>query len=264
MLFAIAIIAIASCSKPECKTSVDCSSRLCTLSKCEDGKCAYTLKRNCCGNRINESIEDGKPGNKCTCPLDYGKCEGKGKLKVGSRTEDTTYAHYYCNVDNQCVLGVEKKYTASQNYQDLIDIGFFKASSVVKFNKPFDAARDSFEFKITLDDTAKDLVLPVMLTKAKLLYTSEYARSELLIAEQDINGVLNGIGDQAIINLPVNLDYKPQELEEAGSLRYAIDYTYTKQVVIGKTFNGTNKYSPETKRETFKSPAKPVFFVRSG
>lgn len=262
--FIIALVTISSCSKPECKTSADCSSRKCTLSKCENSKCVYTLQQNCCGNRINESIEDGKPGSKCTCPLDYGKCEGKGKIKVGSRTEDAVYAHYYCNVDNSCVLGVERKDAVQQNYLDSIDTGFFKASSVVKYNKPFEVSRDIFELKINLDDASKDLVFPVLLAKVKLLYSSEYARNELLIAEQDLSNVLNGIGDQAIINVPLNLNYKPQELEEVGSLRYTIDYTYTKQVVTGRTANGTNKYSPETKRETFKAPTKQVFFVRSG
>lgn len=258
------MVIVSSCSKPECKTSADCSSRTCTLSKCEDSKCVYTLQRNCCGNRINESIENGKPGSQCTCPADYGKCEGKAKIRIGSRLEDAAFAHYYCNADSQCVLGIEKKDIAPLNVLDSINLGFLKASSVVKYNKPFDASRDSFEFKITLDDAGKDLVLPVRLTKVKLLYSSEYTRSELLIAEKDIDAVLNGIGDYAVINLPLTLNYKPQELEEAGSVRYSMDYAYTRQVLSGKTINGTNLYNNETKRDSFTAPAKPVFFVRSG
>lgn len=264
LMLIITLIVLSSCAKPECRTSSDCSSRTCFLSKCEDKKCVYNIQRNCCGNRINESTENGKPGNQCTCPQDYGKCQGKGKIRIGSRAEDAAFVHYFCNVDNRCVLGVERINAAPLNFLDPINLGFLKASSIIKYNKPFDLARDSFEFKITLDDVSRDIVLPVKLTKVKLLYSSEYARAELLIAEKDLDSVLNGIGDYSTINAPLTLNYKPQELEEQGSVRYSIDYTYTRQVLSGKTTNGTNIYNNETKRETFTAPVKPVFFVRSG
>ena len=260
----IVLIAISSCAKPECRTSADCGQRACFLTKCNEKKCVYELQRNCCGNRINESIENGKPGNQCTCPQDYGKCEGKGKIKIGSRTEDAQFAKYFCNVDSQCILGADRKEAAPQNFLDSINPGFFKASSVAKYNKPFDASRDIFEFSITLDDASKDLLLPILLTKAKILYSSEYSRTELLIAEKELDAVLNGVGDKAAINLPLTLNYRPQELEEPGSIRYSIDYTYRKQVLSGKTANGTNIYSNETVRAAFTAPVKPVFFVRSG
>ncbi|MBI2657727.1 hypothetical protein HYX08_03455 [Candidatus Woesearchaeota archaeon] len=264
LLPAIALIALAGCSKPECRTSADCGQKACFLSKCQDKKCAYELQRNCCGNRINDSIENGRPGNQCTCPTDYGKCEGKGKIKIGSRTEDAVFVHYFCSVDSQCILGADRKDASSQNFLDPISAGFFKASSVARYSKPFDVARDSFEFKVSLDDMSKELVLPVMLTKVKLLYSSEFSRAELLIAEKELNGVLNGVGDEVSISLPLTLSYRPQELEEQGSIRYSIDYSYMKQVLSGKTANGTSIYANETARATFTAPVKPVFFVRSG
>lgn len=264
IIFAATLIIISSCAKPECRTSSDCSSRACFLSKCEDKKCAYTLQRNCCGNRINESIENGKPGNQCTCPADYGKCGGKGRITIGSRTEDATYVSYSCNADEQCVLGVEESKIAPLNFLDQMNPGFLKASSVIKYNKPFDLVRDSFEFKVTLDDVNKDIILPVRLTKVKLLYSGGYAKAELLIAEKDLDGILNGIGDYTVITVLLTLNYKPQEIEEQGSLRYSIDYTYVRQVPSGKTANGTSIYNNETKRETFTAPVKPVFFFRSG
>lgn len=161
-------------------------------------------------------------------------------------------------------MGVERKDIAPQNFLDSINTGFFKASSVARYSKPFDASRDIFEFSITLDDASKDLLLPVLLTKAKILFSSEYSRAELLIAEKELNAVLNGVGDKASISLPLTLNYKPQELEELGSIRYSIDYTYRKQVLAGRTINNTNIYSNETVRATFTAPVKPVFFVRSG
>jgi|GEM_PF-1208606 hypothetical protein len=262
-LFFVIILMISGCSKTECKTSADCGQRTCFLSKCQDKKCAYELQRNCCGNRINESIENGKPGNQCTCPQDYGKCEGKGRIRIGSRTEDAQYVKYFCNVDSQCVLGVDKREISPQNFLDTINPGFFKASSIIKYGKPFDAAKDRFEFAITLDDAGKDLVLPVTITNVKLFFSGEFSRTELLIAEMEFNSVLNGVGDKAILNIPINLDYRPQELEESGGLRYALDYVHKKKVLSGKTANGTNIFSDETVRASFTSPSKPVFLVRS-
>jgi len=263
-LFLIAaIVIISGCAKAECRTSADCQSRLCTISKCEGKKCIYDLQRNCCGNRVNESIEDGKPGNQCTCSADYGKCQGNGKVKIGVRTEDAVYAHYYCNADNRCVLGVEKNDVIPQNFLDLVNSGTFQASSVIKYNKPFDIAKDNFEFKITLDNIGAETVLPIRLTKIKLLFSGESARIEQLIAEHDLDYSLNGVGDEVKINAPLNLNYRPQEVEETGSLRYIIDYTHKKQVLSGRV-NGTNQFVNEVVRAVFTAPAKPVFFVRSG
>src|SRR3989344_5946631 len=151
-----AIVVISGCAKAECKTSSDCLSRQCTIPTCEEKKCVYGSQPNCCGNRINESIEDGKPGNQCTCPADYGKCEGKAKIKIGARIEDAAYVRYVCSPDDQCAFGVEKDDVVPQNFLNSINPGFFKASSIEKYNKPFDIKKDSFIFKITLDDAGKD------------------------------------------------------------------------------------------------------------
>ncbi len=66
-----------------------------------------------------------------------------------------------------------------------------------------------------------------------------------------------------MISVPLNLNYRPQELEEAGSVRYIIDYVYTKRVLSGKAADGTSTFSDEAVRATFTAPSKPVFFVRS-
>jgi len=264
LLLVVLLIALSSCAKPECKTSADCISKKCFLSKCENKKCSFSLQKNCCGNNIKEDIENGKPGNKCTCTQDYGKCEGKGKIKIGSRTEDAVYAKYLCNEANECVFGVDRKDVSPQNFPDSINVGSFKSSLVIRYNKPFDISRDSFEFRITLDDAGKDLVFPVKITRIKLLYAGQYSRQEQLIAEKEFDSSLNNIGDQAVLPLILNLNYKPQELEESGSIRYSIDYAYTRQVLSGKAPDGTNTYQNELKRDTFSSPTKQIYFVRGG
>ena len=263
LLFIVSLVAISSCVKPECKTSSDCPSRICSLSKCENSKCIYGLQLNCCGNRINESIENGKPGNKCTCPQDYGKCEGKGKVKARSKIQDAAYLHYYCNEDEECILDVEEGDVIPQNMLDVINARFFKATSIVTYNKPFDVNDDDFAIKITLDDISKDLVLPIELKNVRLLYSSGYVKSELLVAEKDLDVSIEEIGGQVTISAPLNLDYKPKEIEETGSIRYSIDYTYTKRIPSGRDSDGTTLYKDELVRERFNSPSKQVFFVKT-
>ena len=263
LLLAISLLILSSCEKPECKTGSDCHSQLCKISKCEDKKCVYAAQSNCCGNRINESIENGRPGNKCTCPQDYGRCDGKAKVKAGSRVEDAAYARYYCDYNNECALGIEKSDVLPQNVLDTINTGYFKASSVLKYNRPFDMNRDVFELKITLDDTNKDLALPVKITGVRLLFSGDYSRSELLIAEKSFENLINNIGESTTISVPLNLGYRPQEAEEAGSLRYTLDYSYTKKVPSGKTPRGDVLYKEEISREKFNSPTKQAFFVRT-
>ena len=264
MLLVASLVVLSSCAKAECKANSDCLSKQCTLSKCENKKCTYALQRDCCGNGIKDAAEDGKPGSQCTCPADYGKCEGKAKVKTGSRVEDAAYVHYYCSRDSKCILGVESKDISPQNFLDPISLGYFKASSVLRYNKPFDIGKDSFELKITLDDTNKYLVFPIRLTNVKILFSGESSRSELLIAEASQDTAINNIGDTVAISVPLNLDYKPLEAEESGSIRYSIDYTYTKKIPGGKAPDGTTLYTEEVAREKFNSPSKQVLFVKSG
>ncbi|MEK6943725.1 MAG: hypothetical protein AABX00_06710 [Nanoarchaeota archaeon] len=259
----IVVLLLASCSKPECEKNTDCvSANKCVAARCADEKCAYTSKENCCGNEAKDKIEDGKPGNSCTCPSDYGKCDGIGKVKSGSRTIDATYAHYYCQ-NNECILGVETDDKSAQNFLDSINVFYFKASSVLAYTKPFDMSSDYFELTLTLDDVNKDLELPIKLTRINMLYTSPSTKSEQLIAEQQLANSIIRIGQQVFLRVPLNLDYRPQEIEETGSLRYVLDYSYTKRVPNGKNADGSTIYSTEQVREKFTSPTKQVLFVRS-
>ncbi len=133
----------------------------------------------------------------------------------------------------------------------------------MKYNTPFDINKDSFEVTISLDDINKDLILPIQLTRIKLFFNSQYGGAEQLIADQEVSSMLNGIGEKAEISATLNLGYRPKEVEESGSLRYSIDYVYTKKVLSGRV-NGTNVYTDEIVRTTFTAPAKPIFFVRIG
>ena len=262
-ILVLAIIAIAGCTKAECKADSDCLQKGCTISRCQNEKCSFTPQQNCCGNGIKDEIENGKKGSACTCPQDYGRCEGMAKLKVGSRTEDAFYVKNYCNAQNECVFGVEAKDIMPQGFLDQINNGYFKASIVSKFNKPFDVNTDKFEFTITLDDLGKNTVLPVKFTKAKVLYSGPTSRTEMLVSEKELSAALNGITDKVTLIVPLTLGYRPKEVEETGSIRYSLDYEYIKQINSGKDANGSILFKNETSRDTFSGTTKPVAFIRS-
>ena len=260
---AIAVLVAIACAKSECKVSADCPQKACSAPRCDSSKCVSNPIPNCCGNGVPESLENGKAGNKCTCPQDYGKCEGKGKVQVGSKAEDAKYAHYYCSSQSECIMGVESKDASAQNFLDSISGEYFKASAVLRFNKPFDMSKDAFEIKITLDDANKNMVLPVKFNNLRILLSTESSRGELLVADKNFENEVYAVGNTTTINVPLNLDYKPQQVEELGTMRYTLDYSYNKKILIGTSADGTPNYRQELARERFNSPAKQVFLVRS-
>jgi hypothetical protein len=263
LLLAVSLIVLAACSKSECKTTSDCASRACAVSRCSEAKCIYTVQTNCCGNGLKESFEDGKPGDKCSCPQDYGKCEGIPKVNVRSRELDATYATYYCNQFNRCVMGSNPSDASLQTFLDNIYDEYFEASSVMQYNKPFDMRRDTFEVKFTVDDVNDNLVMPVTLTGIRILYVGATSRSEQLIADKEVNAAITKVGGSASLSVPLNLGYKPQEVEETGSFRYVIDYTYTKNIQKGRDSSGNPVYEAEFTRNKYNSPSKQVILVRS-
>ena len=260
----VSLLLLASCGKKECTTSSDCGLKTCFNSKCDSGKCSWAIQRNCCGNRLKETQENGKTGNQCSCPDDYGKCEGATKIKIGSRTEDSRYLKLACNEEEKCVLSVDPKDIQPQNFLDSISTGFFKASIVSSLNKPFDLLKDTITLKVTLDDATKEVSLPVQFIKIKVLYTGETSRNEQLIAEKQIDIQFAQIGDEATIVVPLNLNYKPQQAEESGSIRFSIDYSLVRKISAGKNDDGTPKYSDEIQRGSYNSPTKAFFLVKTG
>src|SRR3989344_6723548 len=99
LILSALLVIISACNKEksECKASSDCLQKACFTPKCTEGKCSQIVQRNCCGNGMQDELENGKPGNKCTCSHDYGKCEGKAKVQVMGRLQNTTYLYYFCN-----------------------------------------------------------------------------------------------------------------------------------------------------------------------
>lgn len=223
--------------------------------KCVDKKCSYTIIKNCCGNKLKEETENGKTGSKCTCPEDYGKCEGKGKVKIGSKTYDAQYLKYFCEND-ECIFGVDKEDITKATLLDERDFKYFKIDASTTFNRPFDTKKDSFNFQITLTDTSDDLVLPVKINKITL------REGEVLFGEKSVGRTLNNIGDKITAEVPMT--YGLDQPEEEIRLSYKLDYEYTKKVKDKRLEDGSYTYKEEVVRDDYENRFQTkIFFVKT-
>lgn len=224
---------------------------------CVEKKCKYSPVMNCCGNSIEEKIENGKPGSKCTCPEDYGICEGKGQLTIRNRQYDATYIQYFCNSQNKCVFGVDATDTIESKLVDERDLSFFILETQTTFNRPFNVLTDKFKFQVKLKDDGEDLVLPVKITNIQL------KEGEILFGEENLNEALKAVG--SVINTEIQVDYRPTQIEEERSLSYKLDYQYTKKVKTTRKDDGTWNYKEELVRDSYeKRFSSKIFFVNPG
>lgn len=241
-----------SSTPPECKADSDCAKKACNTVKCEKKKCDYTVKKNCCGNGMKEETEDGKKGNTCACPADYGKCEGRGKIKAGTKEVDAKYLERICK-DDKCVLDVNKD---NVNEIQLIDdkfLKFFRLESIISFNKPFIINKDKINIKFTLKDVENDLVFPIKITNIKFI------KGEYFYGETPLDIEFTAVGNYSEISIP--LDYEMQSIEEEKILGFRIDYEYLYKVKVGK--NDTEIRGPERTMYD-KQFGEKIFFVSAG
>ncbi len=138
-----------------------------------------------------------------------------------------------------------------QIFSDSINTGYFKASSTLTYDRPFDVRKSLFEFIIILDDVSQELELPIRVYNIKILYIRDSAKVEQLIAEENLFAEIKTVGKQTIIN-PLPSTYKPwSSVEESGTIKYVIEYSYVK------------KQNNEIVQSTFTSPSKPIVFTNS-
>tara|TARA_Y100000294_G_C8567911_1_gene341605 strand:- start:2820 stop:3434 length:615 start_codon:yes stop_codon:yes gene_type:complete len=201
-------------------------------------------------------MEDRKPGNKCTCPQDYGVCEGKLQLVYGKRAVESKYLENHCE-NNQCTIGVPPEKVRPVTLIEERDFSFFELETTVRYNEPFDVTKDTFTFKISLKDMKDDLVLPIRFNKIIL------KNGELLFGEKALNIVLNGIGDSNTFNVLISsVLEKP---EESGKLTYEMDYEYIRKVKDQRFDNGSYTYKEEVVRDDYqKKFTTQITFFKSG
>ena len=209
------ILFIAGCKK-ECEKSSDCAEKTCNTASCAKGACEYNIKANCCGNGIKDKIEDGKQGNKCTCPKDYGSCTGK----------NGTYMERFCTENNDCVFGVPDE--KIQNLKVLSDksTGYFNLEIKSEYDSPFIINKSVFTATITLKDDNERLVYPIKFTDFKLL------ERDLILGEKTANLEFNRVGDSASIDVP--FEFSMQKPEEQRTVYLRVEYEYNYKVSNGQ------------------------------
>ncbi len=132
------LLVLAGCGKAECKKDSDCTKPHFT-GKCIDKKCAYTPIPNECGNLKCEAGE-----NKCSCPDDCGKCEGK----IGK------YLTLSCNAQKECVQDIPAAMQKPITLTRELTTGGTRISVTTTFNQPFNTKKDQFELDFGINALA--------------------------------------------------------------------------------------------------------------
>ena len=242
--------------KGQCKRDSDCMRKACSIVSCVASKCKYNPTENCCGNKIKDAEEDGKPGNKCTCPEDYGKCEGIVKVKIGNRNYDSENLKYFCEND-QCKIGVPRENVRPVTLLDEREFGVFKLETTATYNEPFDINRDAFTFRISLKDHTDEIKMPIKINKITI------KEGEILFGGKDLDIKFDEIGESSTVNVP--FIYKLEQPEETKSLTYKIDYEYISLVKGQKLSNGSYIFEEQVVRDNYqKKFTTKIAFFKSG
>lgn len=245
----------------ECKLSSDCNSKVrenfkgysneCLDITCINNKCDINVISSCCGN---EKCETNAGESKCSCEKDCGKCSGKGKIQIGSKTYDTEYLEYKCK-DNECFLTINESLIRSIDLTDEKEFSYFKIGITSSLDQPFNIDSSKFKVKIQLEDADEDLVLPVTITSLKLV------EKEFLVGEKELDGTLKYVSDSFIESITINED-SMQNIEEEKRLSLVIGYTYLIKERVGYDSEGNPIYENKAKRDTYtKSYSSKIFFV---
>lgn len=233
-LLIIFLIFTISCSK-ECKRAYDCDKRTCYTPKCEGGVCEYNTINNCCGNGLKELLEDNKPGNECTCPLDYGMCQGN----------NGDYLEKYCN-NNLCVWGVPQGKIQRLVFSEDKSLSLFEIELVSEYDNPFVLGTSNITIKITLKDDNEKLVYPIVFTQFRLF------EKNLLLGQKSTNLKLNQVGDS--IELTIPFDFSMDKSEEQKSVTLKVDYEYMQSTSQGDTLERDNFQEAYTTKFLFVNP----------
>lgn len=216
----ISMLIISGCGEPpECKTNLDCKvSGSCVDSySCNDGTCRTNFKDNCCGNGQPENIEDGKVGNSCTCPQDWGKCKINASM-------DSSYFESSC-VNDVCATDVKEDLVTVEKINKVVNLKAFDVSMNVQFDKPFNIKHSEFGIELELTNKLETTFEP-KITNIQLV--SMIGRTQVVLAEKELNKVLWSVGSKIDENLFVT--YKPEKSNIDLPLSVVISYEYTKKV----------------------------------
>jgi len=246
----------------ECKTSLDCNdyvmenygsySKSCLDIDCIENKCSIDVENNCCGNDDCEKTE-----SECSCPADCGKCSGKAKVQSGSKKVDADYLEYGCE-NNKCMLTFDKSVVRTLDLYDDKTLSYFKWDIMTSIDQPFDIDNSKFKVSIELKDTDEDLILPVVITRLKLI---DGVEKGLIVGQKDTEEKLNVIGDSVTEIIPIRPD-SMKDIEDEKKLELVIEYNYKIREKTGSNSEGEPIYEEKIERKTYsKTYNSKIFFV---
>ena len=215
LIFLIFLVFVPGCGEPECEVDNDCYKNTCFESSCVKEECVHNPLPNCCGNAVKEDLEDGEPGNKCTCPEDYGKCKG----------DEGEYFEQRCNEFDECVPDVKEDLFETLRPVIYPDIrgGELKVTST--FNQPYNALKDVFKLEFQMDEF-DERYDNIHLKKVELVAKTK-GNQEVILASKIIDKTL--WDPQYIIREDIIFDFPDEkEEDELRSLELKIIYTYDK------------------------------------
>ncbi|HLC65394.1 MAG TPA: hypothetical protein VJI46_04700 [Candidatus Nanoarchaeia archaeon] len=256
VLLFFVVLLISGCS--ECSEAEDCPpAATCKTAVCDDGKCATTAVKDCCGNGIEDAKEDGKTGNKCTCPEDYGECKGKASMLVRNKKIDATYLEQGCE-DDECVYKIDESRVKRTDLAFERELSYFTFDVLVTYNNPFTVNKDKVEVSLKLKDEKPDLVYPIEITAIRLI------EGQTLFGGKDgLAGKFSQIGEVFSVQIPIT--YESALIEEERSATLKVDYEYKKRIRTTKNPDGTYNYIEELVRDSFESKlGKKIFFLFPG
>jgi len=249
----------------ECKTSLDCSdyvrenygsySKDCLDIDCIKNKCSVDVENNCCGNDDCEKAE-----SECSCPADCGKCSGKAKVQSGSKKVDAEYLEYGCE-NNKCMLTFDKSIVRTLDLYDDKTFSYFKWDIMTSIDQPFDIDNSKFMITIEIKDTDEELVLPISITKLKLIDRVERG---LIVGQKETNKVLSGIGESVTETIPIKED-SMKDIEDEKKIELIIEYNYKIKEKVGSNSEGEPIYEEKIERKTYSETYNSkIFFVNPG
>lgn len=212
-------------SKDSCKLDSDCQDKKCMNKLCENKMCNYNPISNCCGNGIKEDIEDGVPGSSCSCPEDYGPCQGPVN----------EYLEYVCNEDLSCAMEVKKSLLKLLTKTNNVDLDKISLAIVSTYNQPFNLKKDTINIDF-LVKSMSELINEFKIKKITLLMREKQDRM-VKLGEKEVEKYLWDVGDKVEEKLIPNF-VTNNTSNKLKDLIIQVDYEYIK---LSKTRSTTSK-----------------------
>ena len=249
--------------EPQCKKDADCmrvfgsTLGVCQYAFCEKEICRKRPVQDCCGNGVQEEIENNITGSKCTCPEDYGKCEGNlVYMDSRGREQTSSYIFWACNANAQCEMQYEDTLQKTAEYFTTFAGSGFSFNFYVSYPNPFYHNSSEFRVEYKLTDLDTKVVDPsIKFTEIRLMEGTN------ILYRAGLNLKFSKVGQTNITMIPMS-SYDIIYPEEKKSVILSLDYEY---IPLKKTVDADKNemYTPmDPERKKYQTTIRdPVIFL---